>query len=81
MLVKHITSLVGNTRHNLSNFLNNFGLTRRSIVTNQEDDKSGNEELDDDEEADTGADVAGLAVHAGHDVDDALTEGDDHAEH
>ena len=37
--------------------------------------------LDDDEEANAGADVAGLAVHASHDVDDALTESDDHAEH
>ena len=51
------------------------------LITNQEDNQSGNEQLDDDEQANAGADVAGLAVHARHDVDDALAESDDHAEH
>ena len=47
----------------------------------QEDNETGDEELDDDEQADAGADVRGLAVHAGHHVHDGLAEGDHHAEH
>ena len=60
---------------------------KRLIVTflekliEEEDDESGHEQLDDDEQADAGADVGGLAVHAGHHVHDGLAQGDDHAEH
>ena len=38
-----------------------------------------NEELDDNEETDTGANVGGLSVHAGQHVDDGLTHCDHHA--
>ena len=50
-------------------------------LVEEQDDEAGDEELDDDQEADAGADVGRLAVHAGHDVDDGLPDGDDHAEH
>jgi hypothetical protein len=49
-------------------------------LVQQEDDEPGHEELDDDEQADAGADVAGVAVHPGEDVDDGLPDGDHHPE-
>ncbi len=36
--------------------------------------------LDDNQQADSGSNVAGLSVHASHDVDDTLTQGDHHSE-
>ena len=50
-------------------------------LVEQQDDEPGDEQLDDDEEADAGADVGRLPVHSGHDVDDGLSDRDDHAEH
>jgi hypothetical protein len=49
-------------------------------LVQQEDDEPGHEELDDDEQADAGADVAGVAVHPGEGVDDGLPDGDRHPE-
>ena len=49
-------------------------------LVEEEDDEAGDEELDDDQQADAGANVARVAVHAGHDVDNCLADGDHHAE-
>lgn len=46
----------------------------------KDDDKSGSDELDDEEETDAGADVARLAVETGEYVDGCLAERDDHGE-
>ena len=50
-------------------------------LVEQQHDETGDEELHDDEEADGEADLARLAVHARHDVDDRLADRDHHAEH
>ena len=47
-------------------------------LVEQKHDESGNEELDDDQETDSGTDVAGVSVHAGQDVHDGLAHGDHH---
>ena len=49
-------------------------------LVQQQDDEAGDEELDDNQEADASADFAGVAVHARHDVDDGLADGNDHSE-
>jgi len=46
----------------------------------QEDDETRDEQLDDDEQADAGADVRRIPVHSRHDVDDGLSQCDDHTE-
>lgn len=47
----------------------------------EDDDEGSGDELDDEQEADTGAEVAGLAVETSEDVDRALTECDDQCKH
>lgn len=47
----------------------------------KQDDHSGNKELDDDEQTNTGSDAGWLTIHASHDVDNGLTNGDDHSEY
>ena len=47
----------------------------------EDDDEGGRDELDDKQEADAGAEIARLAVHAGEDIDRGLTEGEDESEH
>jgi hypothetical protein len=37
--------------------------------------------LNNDQEADAEANVTRIAVHASHDVDNGLTDGDDHSEY
>jgi hypothetical protein len=46
----------------------------------QNDDETGNNQLDDQENTDTGTKVAGLAVEASQDVDTGLAEGKDDGE-
>ena len=50
-------------------------------LVEEEDNEAGAEELEDDDEADTGTEVRRLTVHAGHDVHNGLRRCDDHAEH
>lgn len=50
-------------------------------LVEQQDDETGDEQLDDDQKTDAGADVRRFSVHPGHDVDDGLPDGDDHAEY
>ena len=50
-------------------------------LVEQEHNETGNAELEDNEEADTDANLGRLAVQTGHHVDDRLTDRDDHAEH
>lgn len=49
-------------------------------LVEEENDEPGDEQLDDDQEAHAGADLGGVAVHAGHDVHDGLPDRDDHSE-
>ena len=46
----------------------------------ENDDETGNNELQNEEEADTRAEVAGLAVETGQDVDGSLAEGKNDSE-
>jgi hypothetical protein len=46
----------------------------------QKDNETSNEELDDDEKANASADFRWITVHARHDVDNCLTNCDDHSE-
>jgi hypothetical protein len=48
-------------------------------LVKEDDEEGGDDELD-DEEADAGAEVFGLAVEAGEDVDGCLAQGDDECE-
>lgn len=47
----------------------------------QEDDQTGDKQLDYDQEADAGADLGRVTVHARHDVNNCLAHGYHHAEH
>jgi hypothetical protein len=49
-------------------------------LVEEHDDERGGHELEDEEEADTGAERRGRAVHAREDVDGGLAEGDDEGE-
>lgn len=46
-------------------------------LVEEDDDEGGGNELNDEEEADAGADVRGLAVETGKDIYGGLAEGDD----
>jgi hypothetical protein len=46
----------------------------------EEDEEEGGDDEMDEEEADSGAEVFGLAVETGEDVDGGLAEGDDECE-
>ncbi|KAF1756407.1 hypothetical protein GCK72_012860 [Caenorhabditis remanei] len=50
-------------------------------LVEKKDDETGNHELDDDEKADSSSDFRWLSVESGHDVDNSLSNGDDHSEH
>lgn len=50
-------------------------------LVEEDDDERGGDELDDEEQADSGTDVAGLAVETGENVDGGLAEGDDESKH
>ena len=47
-------------------------------LVEQQHDETGNEELNDDQETDSGTDVAGVSVHASQDIHDGLAHGDHH---
>jgi len=49
-------------------------------LVEQQDDEAGDEELDDDEQTDARSDAGGISVHPSHDVNDSLTQSDDHSE-
>lgn len=63
----------GNTRPQTVAFLQKF--------IQQQDDKSGTEELKDDQHADTSTKVGWVTVHACHDVHSSLTNCDHHSKH
>jgi hypothetical protein len=46
----------------------------------QENDETRNEKLNDDEKADASSDFRWITIHASHDVDNCLTNCDDHTE-
>ena len=46
-------------------------------LVKQDDNQTGDHKLDDEENADTGAEVRGLAVETGDDIDDRLAERDE----
>lgn len=50
-------------------------------LVEKEDDETGNNELDDDKETDSSSDFRWLSVESGHDVDNSLSNSDDHTEH
>lgn len=50
-------------------------------LVEEEDNKTGDEELDDDQETDSGTNFRWITVHACHDVYNGLTDGYYHAEH
>ena len=50
-------------------------------LVEEDDDERGRAELDDQEETDTSAEVAGLTVHASEDVDGRLAERQDEGKH
>ena len=47
----------------------------------QKHDETGNEQLDDDEQAHASANIAGVTVHSSHNINNSLSNGDDHTEH
>ena len=47
----------------------------------KQNNQTRDKELDDDQETDTGADVRGVSVHTGQDVNDTLAKSDDHSKH
>lgn len=49
-------------------------------LVEKKDDHSSDEELDDDQRADSSSHLSRIAVHSGQDVDDSLTESHDHTE-
>ena len=48
-------------------------------LVQQQDNQTGNEQLDDDQQANATADFARVSVHARHDVNDGLADSDYHA--
>lgn len=50
-------------------------------LVKEDDDEGGDDELEDEKQADTGAEVGRLAVKSSQDVDGSLAEGDDESEH
>lgn len=49
-------------------------------LVEKKDDETSDDELDNDEKADSSSDLRWLSVESGHDVDNSLSNGDDHTE-